>query len=167
MLLFLQDQWVNRSANLFLKNWYLFKWFSLHWVFVAAHWLSLVAVIRGLLSSYRVQASHCRGISCCKAWAPGCTSSTVASSGFSRCSMGLIAPWHVGSSNQASNPIFPALAGGVLHHWTTREARSANLFWHILFRYLASPRITFLVHIGKNVLVLLRLNCILMTWGSC
>ena len=40
----------------------LFYYFWLHWVFVAAHGLSLVAVIGGLLSS-GIRASHCGGVS--------------------------------------------------------------------------------------------------------
>jgi hypothetical protein len=41
--------------------------FWLHWVFVAAHGLSLVVVSWGLLSVCGVPASHCGGFSCCRA----------------------------------------------------------------------------------------------------
>ena len=43
----------------------LFIYFWLHWVCVAVCWLSS-AVVRGLLTSYDVQASH--GLSCCRTW---------------------------------------------------------------------------------------------------
>ena len=54
--------------NLFI---YLFIYFWLHWVFVAAH---------GLFSSCGVWASHCGGFSCCGAWA-----SVVVTHGLSSC----------------------------------------------------------------------------------
>ena len=56
----------SRISFLFLK--YLFIYFWLHWVFVAAHGLSLVA---GATLRCGVQASHCSGFSCCRAWALG------------------------------------------------------------------------------------------------
>ena len=50
-------------------------YFWLRWAFVAVLRLSLVV---------DVYTSHCSGFSCCRVWAPGCA--------------GLVAPWHVGSS---------------------------------------------------------------------
>ena len=44
-------------------------YFSLHWVFVAVCGLSLVAMGRGILSGCYAWASHCSGLSFCRAWA--------------------------------------------------------------------------------------------------
>ena len=49
----------------------LFLHFWLCWVVIAPRGLSLVATSRGLLSSYRMQASPCGGFSCYGAQAPG------------------------------------------------------------------------------------------------
>ena len=61
----------------------------LHWVFAAAHGLSLLAESRGrggggwLLSSCSPQASHCHGFSCCRAQALGPRASVVIAHGIS------------------------------------------------------------------------------------
>ena len=63
----------------------------------------------GLRSSFSVQASHCGGFSCCKAWALGLEGSAVVAHGLS-CLMAcgfLVA-------RPMIEPVFPALAGGFL-----------------------------------------------------
>ena len=72
------------------------------------------------------RASHCGGFSCCGARAVGVWASVVVAHGLSSCSlravehkcsscwMGLVAPWHVGSSWTGIEPMSPALAGGFL-----------------------------------------------------
>ena len=55
---------------LFFNIIYLFIYFCLHWVFVAARGLSLVAESGGY-SSLRCRGSHCGGFSCCGARALG------------------------------------------------------------------------------------------------
>ena len=57
--------------------------FWLHWVFVAVHELSLVAVSGGTLH-YSVRASHCGGFSC-GARALGARASVVVARGLSSC----------------------------------------------------------------------------------
>ena len=56
----------------FLIYHFLRLFFWLHWFFVAAHGLSLVAVSRGSslaqYSSCGVWAAHWGGLSCCRAW---------------------------------------------------------------------------------------------------
>ena len=54
-----------------------FFFFWLHWVFVAARGLSLVAA-GGATLRCGARASHCGGFSCCGAWALG-------AAGFSSC----------------------------------------------------------------------------------
>ena len=50
----------------------------LHWVFVAAHRLSLVAASGGGATLHcGAWASHCSGFSCCGAWALGMQASVV------------------------------------------------------------------------------------------
>ena len=58
---------------------YLFIYFWLRWVFVAAHGLSLVAASRGYLSL------PCVGFSCCRARALGARASGVVACGLSSC----------------------------------------------------------------------------------
>ena len=53
-----------------------FFYFWLHWVFIAAHGLSLVAASRATLCG-GARASHCSGFSCCRARALGTQTSVV------------------------------------------------------------------------------------------
>ena len=62
---------------------YLFIYFWLHWVFVV-HGLSLVAVSRSTLHC-GAWASHCGGLSCCGAQAPGVQASLVVACRLSSC----------------------------------------------------------------------------------
>ena len=81
----------------------------------------------GPLSSWGAQASHCRGISCCRAWAPGARgppSLGLTGSGGSAQQlwhMGLVAPGHV-LLEPGIEPMSLALQGALLNHWTAREA---------------------------------------------
>ena len=54
--------------TIYLKNFYLFSFFLLSWVFAAGSFLWLQS--RGS-SLAVVMGSHCRGFSCFGAWAPG------------------------------------------------------------------------------------------------
>ena len=67
-------------ALLVLLLGYLFVGFWLHWVFVAARGLSLVAVSRDHFTS-RLRASHCTGFSCWGAQALGAQASATPASG--------------------------------------------------------------------------------------
>ena len=62
--------------SFFKKNYLFIYLFRLHWVFVAACGLSLVAVSRATLR-YGAQTSHCGGFSCCRAEALGARASVV------------------------------------------------------------------------------------------
>ena len=57
-------------------------YFWLHWVFIAACGLSLVAASGGYSL---LRASHCGGFSCCGARALGTQASVVVAHGLSRC----------------------------------------------------------------------------------
>ena len=70
------------------------SYFWLHWIFIAALGLSLVASSRQLFSSCDVQASHWGGFSYCRAWALGCV-------GFNSCSTRGQYLWLVGSGVHA------------------------------------------------------------------
>ena len=63
---------------------YLFIYFWLHWVFVAAYRLSLVAASRGY-SSLRCTAFSLRCFSCCRAQALGVQASVVVARRLSSC----------------------------------------------------------------------------------
>ena len=69
----------------FFKNKFIYLW--LHWVFVAACGLSLVAASGGGATLHcGAQASHCGGFSCCGARALGTWASVVVAHGLSSCS---------------------------------------------------------------------------------
>ena len=74
--------------NFLFEKIYLFYlfYFWLHWVFIAACGLSLVAVSGGY-SLLSARASHCSGFSCCGAWALGVQSSVVVACGLSSCGL--------------------------------------------------------------------------------
>ena len=81
----------------FLNFIYLFMYFWLCWVFVSVQGLSLVAASGGHSSS------QCAGLSLL--WLTG-----------------LVAPWHVGSSQTRARTRIPCIGRQTLNHWATREA---------------------------------------------
>ena len=114
---------------LFLKNLliFIFIYFWLCWVFVAAHGLVSLVAVSGAYSSLQCVASHCGGFSCCEAWALGMQASVVVACELSSC--GSWALEHRLSSCGAwaqllcgiwdlprpgLKPVSPALAGGFL-----------------------------------------------------
>ena len=70
----------------FINLFILFIYFWLLWVFIAARGVSLVAASRGYCS-FRQQAFHCGGFSCCGAWALGARASVVVARGLSSCGL--------------------------------------------------------------------------------
>ena len=84
--------------NFFKNKFYLFIYFWLHWVFIAARRLSLVAASGGYSCGTRashcsgffccergMRASHCGGFFCCGAQALGAWASVVVACGLSSC----------------------------------------------------------------------------------
>ena len=69
--------------NSFIFYFILF-YFWLHWVFIAARGLSLVAA-SGPTLCCGARASHCGGFSCCRAWALGARASEVAAHRLGSC----------------------------------------------------------------------------------
>ena len=61
------------------------------------------------------QASHYRGLSCCGAQAPDAQAQYLWLTG-------LVAPWHVGSSQTRARTRVPCIGRQILNHCTTREA---------------------------------------------
>ena len=114
--------------NFLLSTVFLFFFFWLCWVFVAAHRLSLV-VASGGYSSLR-----CTGFSL--RWLLLLRSMGTRHVGFSSCGawaqwlwcMGLVAPRHVGSSWTRAQTRVPSIGRWILNDHTTREA----LYW-VLF----------------------------------
>ena len=72
------------STCVFLKKKNHVIYFWLLWVFVAACWVSLMAV-KGATLFCCAQASHCGGFSCCGAPVPGTWASVLAAQGLSSC----------------------------------------------------------------------------------
>ena len=103
---------------------YLFIYlFWLHWVFVAARGLSPVAASRGHSSL------QCMGFSL--QWSTGSRRA-----GFSSCGsraqqlwhMGLVAPWHVGSSRTRARTRVPCIGRWILNQCATREVPHYVIF---------------------------------------
>ena len=93
---------------------YLFIYFWLCWVFVSLRGLSLIASSGGTLHR-GARASHCRGLSCCRAQAPDTQAQQLWLTG-------LAAPRHVGSSQTRARTRVPCIARQILNHCATREA---------------------------------------------
>ena len=105
----------------------------LHWVSVAAGGLSLAGVSGGFslwwLLLWQSTDSRARGL--------GSWHSRSLERRLSSC--GLVALWHVGSSQTGNQTRIPLVAWWILSHWTTQEAaklvilkRQLNTF-HLLF----------------------------------
>ena len=80
-------------------------------------------------------ASHCGGFSCCRARALGARASVVVAmwaqqlwlagsraQAWELWHMGLVAPWHVGSSGTRARTRVPCIGRRILNHGATREA---------------------------------------------
>ena len=85
---------------------------------------------QGLLSSCRVQASHCSDFSCCRPWVLGMWDQLWPT--------GLVAPWHVGSSRTKDGTHVPCIGNWFLNHWTTREV--PNVYSCLLCHSLGDHR---------------------------
>ena len=98
--------WEGRGGTEIFLYVYLFIYFWLCWVFVAARWLSLVAASGGYSSLW------CSGFSLwwlLLLWSTGSRS------------MGLVAPWHVGFSQTRARIRVPCIGRRILNHCATRE----------------------------------------------
>ena len=101
----------SKPFYLFFKI-YLFIYFWLRLVFVAAHGLSLAAASGGY-SLCGARASHCGGFSCCRARALGVWASVVVARGLQ--SAGSVVVAHkLSCSGPGLEHVSPALAGGFL-----------------------------------------------------
>ena len=65
-------------------------------------------------------ASHCRGLSCCGAQAPDTQAQQLWLTG-------LVAPWHVGSSQTRARTRVLCISRQILNHCATREALHFSL----------------------------------------
>ena len=66
-------------------------------------------------------ASHYRGLSCCRAQAPDAQAQQLWLTG-------LVAPWHVGSSQTRAQTRVPCIGRQILNHCATREAPETFFF---------------------------------------
>ena len=108
------DLWGQRSSkceDTWKRLFYLFVYFWLGWVFVAACKLSLVAESGGSLSSCGVWASRGSGFSCWRAYALGCIRFSSCDTWAQQLCTGLVAPCHPGPEIELESP---ALAGWFL-----------------------------------------------------
>ena len=65
------------------------------------------------------RATHCRGLSRCGAQAPDAQAQQL-------WLMGLVAPWHVGSSQTRARTRVPCIGRQTLNHCATREAQKES-----------------------------------------
>ena len=89
------------------------------------------------------RASHCGGLPCCGAWAPGAqTSVGVArglwSAGSAAMAHGPSCSAHVGSSQTRARTGVPCIGRQTLNHCATREALNLLAFKHVSFLLLVS-----------------------------
>ena len=105
---------------MFLKI-YLFSYFWLCWVFVAEHRPSLVGRA-GATPHCVARASHCGGLSCCGARAPGARAQQLWRTGS-------LASRHVGSSQTRARTRVPCIGRRAPNHCATREALKCFLMW--------------------------------------
>ena len=94
---------------------FLFFYFCLHWVSIAALGLPLVVASGGLLSRYGAWASHYGGSSCFSSMGSQAQAQQLWGTG-------LVAPQHMESSRTGDRTRVPCIGSWILNHWTTREA---------------------------------------------
>ena len=102
----------------FSKKSYLCIYLWLGWIFVAAYQLSLVAVHGFLIAVASLVVEH--EVWAQKSW-----------------HMGLVTPWHVGSSQPRDQTNISCIGRQMLNHWTTREVlglRSRRACWSLASR---------------------------------
>ena len=130
----LNSHFVFFSLFIFLIDLYLFIYFCLCWVFVAAHGFSLLVASGGYSSLrcagfslqwlllLRSTGSKHVGFSSCGTWAQQMwlAGSRVQAQQLWR--TGLVAPWHVGSSQTRVRTHIPCIGRQILNHCATREA---------------------------------------------
>ena len=111
---------------LFYLSKFILKLFWLRRLCIVVHGLSLV-VVSGVYCSWRAQASHCGGLSCCRAQAPGLMGSVAASLGLQSSDSAAV-PHRLSCCvacgifpDQGSNPC-PCIARQIVSHCIIREA---------------------------------------------
>ena len=82
-------------------------------------WLQCTHFLLQWLLLWQSMRSRARGLSSCCSWAQEHWLSSL-------WSMGLVAPWHVGSSQTRDQTCVPCTARQILNHWTIREAPAGN-----------------------------------------
>ena len=118
----------------FLKNFYLFIYLFVFGCvgsqFLCESFLQLWQA--GATLQRGARASHYRGLSCCRAQAPVAQAQQLWLTG-------LVAPWHVGSSQTRARTRVPCTGRQILNHCATREApmsvylcRYEHVYIHIL-----------------------------------
>ena len=111
---------VSHRSHFFLKNYlfiYLFIFGCVGSLFLCKGFLQLRQA--GATLHHGVQASHHQGLSCCGAQTPDAQAQQ-------QWLMGLVAPWHVGSSQTRARTRVPCIGRQILNHCATREAPSSH-----------------------------------------
>ena len=134
--------------NSFLTYIYLFTYlfyFWLHWVFVAAHGLSLVVASGGHCSLrcmgfslrwpllLRSTGSRHAGFSSCGTWAQQLWLTGSRAQDQQLWCTGLVALWHMGSSRTRARTPVPCIGRQILNHCTTREGSLLPVETHQTF----------------------------------
>ena len=135
----LESPWGYYQAPHFLKKIY-FIYFWLHWVYIVARGLSLVAASGGYswlqcagfslwwLLLLRSMGSRCVGFSSCSTLAQQLWLAGSRAQAQQLWHTGLVAPWHVGSSWTRDRTHVPCIGRRILNHCATREVPKLLIF---------------------------------------
>ena len=102
------------------------------------------------------RASHCRGLSCCRAQAPDAQAQQLWLTG-------LAAPRHVGSSRIGTRTHVPCIGRRTPNHWATREALEHNFLKELFISHwvflspLSNISLLYMQGFISGLLVLFRL----------
>ena len=119
------------KSHFFFKK-FLFIYFWLRWIFVAARGLSLL-VARGGYSSMRCTGFSWQWLLLLQSTGSRCTgSSSCGTRAQQLWGTGLVAPWHVGSSRARAQTRVPCIGRQILNHCPTREVPKSH-FLNSLF----------------------------------
>ena len=163
--LFITHQGFSPRSKSFLFLFYLFIYFWLHWVFVAAQGLSLVASSRDysslqcagfllwLLLLLWSMSSRCAGFSICGTRAQQLWLADSRAQAQQLWHTGLVAPWHVGSSWTRDRNHVRCIGRQILNHCDTREVPQVPILSPVLMNWVGQNAVEDLLALQRSLYV--------------